>query len=817
MASDFDLSGRVRIDTSEVESLGGRLSSSLGGIGAAIAGAFAVNKIVEFGRGAIGVAADFQQTSIAFKTMLGSGEKAGAFLSNLRDFAAKTPFEFPELSKAASSLVSVGISADKVIPIMTSLGNATAGMGTGQEGIKRATIALQQMNAAGRITGEDLNQLRDAGVPVFELLTAATGKSTEEIAKMAQSGKLGRKELEQLMSALESGKGLERFNGLMDAQSKTLNGVISTFKDTLGNIAIDFITPYLPGMAAALQKLAGFIQVSVVPALREFVALMEGGIKAAVAAFKDGGTEITSSGFAGAMERIGLLARSIFDAFNGNGGGFQGFIDNLKAGGDAAGGGLSKGLADIAQGAKDFLDNLPSLNDTISVAGTVMKFLADNADTLGKVLPYVIAGFALYKAAQAAANTAALLTIPVMIAQVAANFSLAAAIRSAGSAASTSATQQVVAAGVAQQSALATAASAVANAARVVASWVLMGAQAALSAATTAGAWALSAGASMAGAIASTAVAVASVVAGWVVMGVQAMAGAIRMAAAWLIALGPIGLVIAAVIGVVALIIANWDTISRVTGELWEKVKAFTGSAWERLKETVAQGFEFVKNLFLNFTGPGLIIKHWDTIKRVTSEAWDRIKTFVSEGFSKIVDAVSTGAERVITFHRELPGRVLAALGNLGSMLLNAGKDLIGGLANGIENAAGKVIETIKRTVTDKLPQFVKDALGIHSRSKVFAALGKQIPAGLAYGILAGAGFVTDAMSNVLPTPSDFALPFSATSLNSAVSPSFAGVGAGGSSATIGDINLYGVTDGDSVRGVIPELVDAIVSGVGKR
>lgn len=271
VGDDLDLVGRVRLDTSGLHEGVSAISSSLGKIGALVAGAFAVDKIVGFGKAGIGVAADMQQTSIAFETMLGSGEKAQGFLKQLRAFAASTPFEFPELATAASSLISVGIDANKVIPIMTTLGNTTAGMGTGSEGVKRATVALQQMSAAGRITGEDLNQLRDAGVPVFDLLAAATGKSKEEVAKLAQQGKLGKKELGQLMDALESGKGLERFNGLMDKQSKTLKGVISTLKDTLSGIAIDFITPYLPAMTAALQGFSDLIQNKLVPALHVFI------------------------------------------------------------------------------------------------------------------------------------------------------------------------------------------------------------------------------------------------------------------------------------------------------------------------------------------------------------------------------------------------------------------------------------------------------------------------------------------------------------------------------------------------------------------
>ncbi len=204
------------------------------------------------------LAAANEQADISFTTMLGSAEAAGAFLEKLRTFAADTPFEFPELQTAASSLISAGIEADKVIPIMTSLGDATSGMGTGAEGVKRATVALQQMNAAGRITGEDLNQLRDAGIPVFDLLAAATGKAKSEVAALAQAGKLGKTELDQLMGALESGVGLEKFSGLMDEQSRSLTGLIATMKDTYGQKlstamepAVDRIKEILPAATEA--------------------------------------------------------------------------------------------------------------------------------------------------------------------------------------------------------------------------------------------------------------------------------------------------------------------------------------------------------------------------------------------------------------------------------------------------------------------------------------------------------------------------------------------------------------------------------------
>ena len=300
------LDGQIGPDLDASGRLGGqRLGSSLSsGFGAAVGslaktGAVALAAVGVMGaKAGIETAAGMEQARISFTTMLGSGQKAESFLKQLADFAAKTPFEFPELQTAAKSLVSAGLSADKVIPIMRTLGDVTSGMGTGSEGVKRATVALQQMSAAGKITGEDLNQLRDAGVPVFDLLAAATGKSKEAIADLAAKGKLGKKEMEQLFDALGSGKGLERFNGLMEKQSQSLSGLWSTFTDTLNVGLGQAIEPLIPmlkdGLGGAIQFLA------------EWLPKVGTGIQSAVTWFQSLGSSTAgaSSSFSGIVAAV---------------------------------------------------------------------------------------------------------------------------------------------------------------------------------------------------------------------------------------------------------------------------------------------------------------------------------------------------------------------------------------------------------------------------------------------------------------------------------------------------------------------------------
>jgi tape measure domain-containing protein len=266
--------------------LGDRVSSQFGS--RLTAGVSQAAKAAAVGLGALGAAASTygikiasqnEQAAISFETLLGSADAANSLITDMKKFAAKTPFEFGDLQKAAGSLLTTGVSAEKIIPIMTTLGDVTSGMGTGAEGVKRATVALQQMNAAGRIMGQDLNQLRDAGIPVYDLLAAATGKTKEEISAMAQAGKLGRKELDQLMKALETGAGLERFTGLMEKQSQSLLGLWSTLKDELGQGLADAMAPAVVAIKQQLPTITDAITATLVtagPALTDVVTGLVG-------------------------------------------------------------------------------------------------------------------------------------------------------------------------------------------------------------------------------------------------------------------------------------------------------------------------------------------------------------------------------------------------------------------------------------------------------------------------------------------------------------------------------------------------------------
>lgn len=106
----------------------------------------------------------------------------------------------------------------------------------------------------------------------------------------------------------------------------------------------------------------------------------------------------------------------------------------------------------------------------------------------------------------------------------------------------------------------------------------------------------------------------------------------------------PIGLVVVAIVALVAIIVIAWkrsETFRDIVTGAWGAIKSATGAAFDWVRDKISAVFDFLKGLFLNFTGPGLIIKHWDTIKDKTRAAWDAVKGFVTDKLAAVRDTVA--------------------------------------------------------------------------------------------------------------------------------------------------------------------------------
>lgn len=251
LASSADhASGRLGGLGSKLASVG----SAAAQMGAAVAAAAALATASLVGIG-VATASANEQAAISFELLLGNADKAKTFLADLQKFSAATPFEMPQLRTAASRLLAVGVESKRIIPLLTALGDATAGMGTGAEGIERAVTALTQMSMKTKVSAEEMLQLTEAGIPAWQALAAILRVDVATAMKMVERREV---DASKAFEAIErkAGPAMQRLSGMMDRQSTTLAGVWSTFKDNASQALAKFFEPMLPALKKLLDILA---------------------------------------------------------------------------------------------------------------------------------------------------------------------------------------------------------------------------------------------------------------------------------------------------------------------------------------------------------------------------------------------------------------------------------------------------------------------------------------------------------------------------------------------------------------------------------
>lgn len=195
----------------------------------------------------VSLADEFQTYQIGFETMLKSKKKAMKFMDSAKKFASVTPFDTSAVVSNAQRMLAYGFSDKDIIPDLTKIGNASAALGAGEEGISRVSRALGQMKTNGRLNAEDMNQLTDVGINAWKYLADAEGKSIAQIREMSQKGQIGGdKAVKTILN------GLKEFDGMMDKTSNsTVSGLMSNIKDTFD---INIVSKWGKGLQKGATK-----------------------------------------------------------------------------------------------------------------------------------------------------------------------------------------------------------------------------------------------------------------------------------------------------------------------------------------------------------------------------------------------------------------------------------------------------------------------------------------------------------------------------------------------------------------------------------
>ena len=174
------------------------------------------------------VRGDFQQFEIAFETMLHSGEKAKAMISDLAKLAASTPFDMKGVVSGAKQLLAYGFAADQITDTMRRLGDISAGLGLNLQDL---TWLYGTTMVQGRLFTRDLMQFTGRGIPMTEALAKQFGVTKDKVSELVTAGKIGFPEVEKAIKSMTDEGG--QFGGLMEKQSHSITGQISNIQDSI--------------------------------------------------------------------------------------------------------------------------------------------------------------------------------------------------------------------------------------------------------------------------------------------------------------------------------------------------------------------------------------------------------------------------------------------------------------------------------------------------------------------------------------------------------------------------------------------------------
>lgn len=200
------------------------LDGTLQRLGGTIAGVFAIDKAKDFVKTIMDVRGEIESLEISFETLAGKTQGKQLF-GDIREFAVSTPMMMQDLAKGAQTMLAFNIEAEKVMPILRQIGDIS--MGDAQK-FNSLTLAFAQMSSTGKLMGQDLLQMINAGFNPLTVIAEKTGKSISDLKEEMSAGKISVKMVEDAFASATAEGG--KFHGMLEKQSKGLKGAMSNLE-----------------------------------------------------------------------------------------------------------------------------------------------------------------------------------------------------------------------------------------------------------------------------------------------------------------------------------------------------------------------------------------------------------------------------------------------------------------------------------------------------------------------------------------------------------------------------------------------------------
>lgn len=229
------------------------VASSIGGIfaqlGLMVGSGAIINSIID-------TSSAFEQLEIELKAVMGSAENGAKAFEWIKQFAVDTPYSVQETTEAFKMLKNFGL--DPMDGTLRSIADAAAKYGSGADAVTRITLALGQAWGRGKLQGQDIMQLINAGIPVWDMLAKATGKNTAELQKMSEKGEITQEIMLKFLDELgKASAGMT--SDKMNSFAGSISNLGDAYANTIDNIrkegAFDFLTDSIQGLTRTLPDL----------------------------------------------------------------------------------------------------------------------------------------------------------------------------------------------------------------------------------------------------------------------------------------------------------------------------------------------------------------------------------------------------------------------------------------------------------------------------------------------------------------------------------------------------------------------------------
>ena len=226
------LSGRIErmgkdIAQSNAESASGidRLNDKFKSLAATVGIGFGLNELKGFASEVINVRTQMESYEVSLEAMLNSKEKADAMLGTFREMAATTPLTLGALAGGAKTMLGFGLASESVVPHLKAIGDISGG---NAEKFNSLVLVFSQMSSLGKLVGQDLIQMINAGFNPLEEISRKTGKSIGVLKEEMSKGAITSKMVQDAFISVTQEGG--RFNGMLEKQGQGLMGLQAQFQ-----------------------------------------------------------------------------------------------------------------------------------------------------------------------------------------------------------------------------------------------------------------------------------------------------------------------------------------------------------------------------------------------------------------------------------------------------------------------------------------------------------------------------------------------------------------------------------------------------------